>query len=305
MKHIYKAWCIQIEITNACLFKCAHCTHGVSHYKKPYFADLNFIDKALLSLQKWPRAVGCIGGEPTLHPAFVDICKLYQKHIKRKNCALFTAGGKKYLEYRDIIDQTFGLISYNDHFVVGKHQPLLVASRDIIPDEKLRNKLIDKCWLQMVWSPSITYKGCYFCEAAGTIDMLFDGPGGYPIEPGWWKRKVSDFQDQRDRYCSQCGIAIPMEMVPNNLPYEYVSISHLKNLEKIGSPLAQRGNLKIINNTLTAEEIRKIKKLPTYNSRPDRHTSRGKHYWSTIKSKRYHLFFLLDLLKIIWGKITG
>jgi hypothetical protein len=305
MKHIYQAWLIQIEITNACINKCAHCTHGVAHFKKPYFADLPFIEKALISLQKWPRAVGCIGGEPTLHPDFIDICKLYQKHIKRNNCALFTSGGNKYLEYKNIIEQTFGILSYNDHSVVGKHQPLLVASHDIIPNDKLRNKIIDKCWLQLVWSPCITYKGCFFCEAAGTIDMLFNGPGGYPIETCWWKRKVNDFQDQRERYCPQCGIAIPMEKLPNNLPYEYVSISNFNNLNKIGSPLAHGGNLKIIDKTLTTEDIKKIKKLNTYNSRPDRHTCHGKHRWYIIKSKKYYLFFILDWLKVNLRKITG
>ena len=291
MKHIYKAWCIQIEITNACINKCAHCSHGVPHFNKPYFADLEFVERALSSLHTWRRAVGCIGGEPTIHPHFIDICKLYQKHIKRENCALFTAGGKKYTEYKNLIDQTFGIIRYNDHSVVGRHQPLLVASRDVIPDEKLRNALIDKCWLQLVWSPCITYKGCFFCEAASTIDTLFNGPGGYPIEPGWWKRKVSDFKDQRDCYCPQCGIAIPMEKVPSNLPYEYVSTSNLEKLIKIGSPLAQSGNVKIIDDTLTAEEIRKIKKLPNYNSRPDRHTRKGEHNWYTIKSNKYYFFF--------------
>jgi len=96
-----------------------------------------------------------------------------------------------------------------------------------------------------------------------------------------------------------------MEKVPSNLPYEYVSVSNLEKLNKIGSPLALSRNLKIINNTLTAEEIRKIKKLSTFNTRPDLHTSRGKHNWYTIKSKKYYLYFFLDWLKINVRKITG
>jgi hypothetical protein len=305
MKPIYKAWLIQIEITNACRFTCAHCTHGVAHYRKPYFADLAFIEKALISLHDWPRAVGCIGGEPTLHPDFVDICALYRKHIKRDNCAIFTCGGKRYEEHRELIEQTFGIISYNDHSVVGKHQPLLVASRDIVPDDKLRNRLIDRCWLQMVWSPSITCKGCYFCEVAGTIDMLFDGPGGYPIEPGWWKRGVADFADQRERYCGQCGIALPMKSIPHNLPYEYVSKSNLEKLTTIGSPLAKSDRLRVIDSVLTPSELKQIKKDPNFNNDPSHHTSIGRHNWYTTRSKKYHLLFAIDYVKLLLRRLFG
>ena len=202
MKPIYKAWLIQIEITNACHLSCAHCTRAVSHVKKPYFADLAFVEKALLSLQGWTRGVGCIGGEPTLHPDFPAICKLFRKYFPKRQCGLFTAGGKRYEEHKELIDETFGIINFNDHEMGGVHQPMMIASKDVIKDDKLRDELIDKCWLQTVWSPSITPKGAFFCEVAATFDMLFNGPGGYPIEPGWWKRTVPEFRDQRDRYCT-------------------------------------------------------------------------------------------------------
>ena len=57
-----------------------------------------------------------------------------------------------------------------------------------IPDEKWI-KLRDKCWIQNLWSASITPKGAFFCEVAAAMDMTLNGPGGWPIEPGWWKRK--------------------------------------------------------------------------------------------------------------------
>ena len=30
-----------------------------------------------------------------------------------------------------------------------------------------------------------------FCEVAASLDYLFDGPGGYSLEKGWWKHQKS------------------------------------------------------------------------------------------------------------------
>lgn len=302
MKPIYKAWLIQIEITNACHLSCSHCTRAVSHVRKPYFATLDFVEKALISLEGWKRGVGCIGGEPTLHPEFPAICELYRKYFPKKQRGLFTAGGKRYEEHKSLIEETFGIIHYNDHQIGGVHQPMMVASKDVIPDEKLRNSLIDKCWLQTIWSPSITPKGAFFCEVAGTFDILFNGPGGYPIEPGWWKKSVAEFQDQRERYCTSCSMPLPMEKLSIDLPYEYVSISNAKKLQDAGSPLARDGRLRVIDEVYTAEDIERMKRRPNLNNRPYAHTVLQKqHHWFKTMSKRLLVRGLFDELRVVLG----
>ena len=70
-----------------------------------------------------------------------------------------------------------------------------------MPDE-VWLPLRDKCWVQNEWSASITPKGAFFCEIAAALDMLFDGPGGWKIEPGWWRRTPEEFGD------------VPPEMIP-------------------------------------------------------------------------------------------
>ena len=54
-------------------------------------------------------------------------------------------------------------------------------------------------------------KGRIFCEVAASLDYLFEGPGGYEIKKGWWKKKPKDFQDQVKRYCTSCSGALPMK----------------------------------------------------------------------------------------------
>jgi len=302
MKPIYRAWLIQIEVTNACHLSCAHCTRAVPHIRKPYFANLDFVEKALRSLDGWKRGVGCMGGEPTLHPQFPEICALYRRYFPKKQCGLFTAGGKRYEEHKGLIDETFGIIHYNDHEMIGVHQPVMVASRDVIKDDKLREELIDRCWLQTYWSPSITPKGAFFCEVAGMFDMLFDGPGGYPVEPGWWKKSVGQFKDQRDRYCNSCSIPIPMEKLPTNLPYDLVSISNAKRLLEAGSPLAAKGNIRVLDQIFTREDIERLRRQPNLNKTPYVHTKlKEQHYWFRTLSKKYLFIALFDRLKMSLG----
>ena len=75
---------IQIEVTNACWLKCANCTRHVGHHRKPFFMDLDYVEKAIDSLEGFEGNIGMMGGEPTLHPKFDDICKIYQKKNSEK-----------------------------------------------------------------------------------------------------------------------------------------------------------------------------------------------------------------------------
>ncbi|MGH6847139.1 MAG: radical SAM protein [Methylocella sp.] len=301
MKPIKDAWLIQIDITNACHLKCAHCTRAVPHVKRPYFADLEFVEKALQSLKGWRRGVGCMGGEPTMHPQFTEICGLYKKYFPRSQRGLFTAGGKFYEKHKDLIDDTFGIILYNNHDTAGVHQPILVASEDVIKDETLRNELIDKCWVQTLWSPSITPRGAFFCEVAGTIDNLFDGPGGFPVEPGWWQRSLQACRGQRDEFCRSCSAAIPMEQHPHNLPFDYVSPSNAKRLEAAGSPLLKSGKYKILDMQYTREDIKRLRKLKSTNKTPHSHTKSTSNHWFRCEDKKYFMIYYYNRLRMMLG----
>jgi len=81
----------------------------------------------------------------------------------------------------------------------------------MVKDKKLRESLIDNCWVQKVWAPVINEKGAYFCEVAGSLATVIDGPDGYPIERGWWDKTPEQFKEQRDFFCKRCGMALPMK----------------------------------------------------------------------------------------------
>jgi hypothetical protein len=277
MRH---AWMISIDITTRCHLRCAHCTRGLRHLPRHEDASLSFVESALRSLQGWRGGVGCIGGEPTLHRLFPDVCRLYRAHFPRWQCGLWTAGGPGYEKHRRLIDQTFQIINYHDHSVPARHQPLLVAGRDIIPDDDERQRRIDRCWLQHEWSPTITeHGGAYFCEVAATIDHILGEKKGWEIAPGWWKRKAIGEQRQ---LCNSCGIPYRMAGELDTTRDEFISPSMETVLRERNSPAVKRGDFKILTRT-EYERSRSVTKT----WEPKRYVAFGKNYW-TRRSWRVH-----------------
>jgi len=217
MQPIAGAWFCQIELTNACTKACVYCTRYVQHVRRDqqFYMDLLTLRKALESLEDWPNRIGIIGGEPTLHPQFEEVCQVLREYYPPEKFGLWSSGGRRFDRFRQVISDTFGFISYNEHNQhqqdVCKHQPLTVAISDVIDDPVLRRSLINDCWVQKKWCPSISPKGTFFCEIGCSLDVVLDGPGGWPIEKGWWKRTPEDFEDQIERYCQQCGMCVPLE----------------------------------------------------------------------------------------------
>lgn len=259
---IYRMSCIHIEVTNACSLQCSQCTRFSGHYKKPFFMDLAMVAKGIRSLEGYSGQIGIMGGEPTLHPQFKEICQLVQKMVpNRRQRALWT-NGYKWDEYEEIINETFDtdLVTYNDHEnkEVGKHQPLLVAAEEILTDWELMWRLIGNCWVQWRWAASITPKGGFFCEVAAAQDYLFDGPGGYPLKKGWWNKNPNEFMDQVKHYCPRCSAAVPMKRVSSHMAYDLISKKNAQRLKALGSPKFLKGNYRIFDKKLTEKDINRI-----------------------------------------------
>lgn len=237
---------IQIDITNACNMRCSNCTRFCGNHEKVFFMDFDTFKRAVDSMEGFEGVTGLIGGEPTLHPQFEQFAAymkekfgkpagdalLYPQrdfihnihtrefdsetvrtrsdgsmYMKKHGAGLWSNMSSTYRRYYEVIQDTFSVEYLNDHLNPSYHQPGLFSRKDLgIPDDKWF-ELRDKCWIQNTWSATVTPKGAFFCEIAGALDMLFDGPGGWPIEPGWWKRKPEEFTDQL-HWCELCGFAL-------------------------------------------------------------------------------------------------
>ena len=168
---------------------------------------------------------------------------------------LWSNMGDTYPKYYELINDSFNVQFLNDHINESYHQPGLISRKDLgIPDEEWI-PMRDACWMQNEWSATITPKGAFFCEIAGALDMLFDGPGGWEIEPGWWKRKPSEFGEQLN-WCEICGFALKTFMRDAKEEVDDVSPTLYEMLKKIDSPRMKAGrtNLIKIENGVISEE---------------------------------------------------
>lgn len=233
---------IQIEATNLCNRSCSNCVRFCGHYRKEkiFYVELNNVIKYLKALDGFAGYVGLIGGEPTLHPKFMDLCKIMQDYRGRARCGIWTnCLTPQFKEHRKLIEETFFILNYNKHDTNITHTPILVASGEVVSDELERKEFNDNCWLQNTWSANITPKGAYFCEVAGMLSWLYDGPDGWDAtDPEWWKKGIPEYAEQADWACRKCGAALPLFPRPSKDIVDDVSSEQLKNLAEIRSPKA-------------------------------------------------------------------
>ena len=145
---------------------------------------------------------------------------------------IWSSLGSGYYRHYEQIQDIFPYQVLNDHCHVNQHQALLISRRELgIPDEKWL-PMRDRCWIQNLWSAAITPKGAFFCEIAASLDMLLEGPGGWPVEPGWWRRKPEDFADQL-HWCELCSAALNVPTLPASAQTDMMSPEMLERLKKI------------------------------------------------------------------------
>jgi len=263
MKPIYEMYICNIDITNYCNIGCIYCSRHIRHVRKDqrYHMSLGDFRKALESLVDWPGQIGISGGEPTLHPEFDGICEIIRQFPRPagKQYQLFTACGPRYEKFKEMCRGTFCCIHENPHDDMQKeiclHQPSLVSVGDVVKSKVLQEKLIDDCWVQANWAPIVNSKGAFFCEIAGAFDIILDGPGGWPVEPGWWNKTPDEFRDQRDRYCHKCGMPVPLKRQLLNDDMEWISEGLLSEFEDKGLPGTKR--MRPFARTLMNREIEK------------------------------------------------
>lgn len=306
---------IQVDITNACMHKCSNCTRFCGHHKKPFYMDFETFKKAIGSLKGFNGTIGIMGGEPTLHPKFEEfvnyinenkyypktenmlikptdefmktVAKMEQKasfknygndveRVSVQGFGLWSALSSNYAKHYELIQDTFNYQALNDHTNTMYHSPILVSRKDLGISDEEWIPIRDNCWIQNEWSATITPKGAFFCEIAGALDMLLDGPGGWPIEEGWWKRRPEDFGEQLN-WCEICGIAIETFSRDANEEVDDMSKWFYERLSELESPKIKNNKYNVIDiaedgkiseeSKEGAKEVRHSKYLDNYFTR--------------------------------------
>jgi len=254
-------------------------THKVPFYIST--DDFKKAIDSLVGYSKQPHAiVGFMGGEPMLHSQFEEFCAYALSKIERSKLGLWSTFPAKFSKYRETIVKTFGQLLLNDHSREDiLHAPVLMAAEDAfqekcpschgeysmgVPEDGMGRgrgpcgtcggkgtvtneadlmAATERCWIQESWSAAINPKGAFFCEVAASLSDLFDGPRGWDVEPGWWKKTTKDFTAQRDWACRRCGAALPIQRIRNSQDErDDVSVSSLERLKAVGSRKVAKGD---------------------------------------------------------------
>lgn len=252
---------IMIEVTNVCNRACCNCVRFCGHYRKDkiFYVDPEDVRKYLKALRDFPHFVGFIGGEPTLHPQFVELCHIMRDYRPKAKTGIWTNTlTPQFRAYRGLIEDTFYVLNYNDHTTNITHTPVLTVSGEVVADATERDEINSHCWLQETWSATITPKGAYFCEVAAMLAWLLDGPDGWDAtDAGWWKKDIPEYREQMEWACKRCGAALPLVPRSSREQTDDVSPGMLKELIRVGSPKVLAGKYEIYNKGFKPGQNRK------------------------------------------------
>jgi organic radical activating enzyme len=205
---------------------------------------------AVRSLQGYPGIISVMGGNPAMHPKFEDICNIFVQEVPNKSQrGLWTNNVFKYAELVKETFSIFNLNPHKDAHGVksleplkdmpraddlsrvewaksilprgvwyapgsSSHSPVLTAVKDLYGEADMWDR-ISKCEFNQYWSASIIQnKGnlrAYFCEVAAAFDLARGTDHGIPVEPGWWRRNISEFDEQVAHFCPGCGIPAKLQ----------------------------------------------------------------------------------------------
>jgi len=268
---IYRQTILDIDITNACPHRCSNCTRLSGHFRKPYFMGIEDFKKAIGASRKYPGLIAIMGGEPCIHPKFREITEFFADNyggprrnngvmpianlIEYRNTTmsrvignkrgLFTSMGDRFYDNYELIMEAYDFLGLNDHQHDGEHQAILVASKELPISEEVRRANIDKCWINAKWSAVVNQAGAYFCEIAGTMDLLFDGgKRAWKVEDNWWMREPREWKEQMF-WCDYCGAAqnTPSRRAKDGI--DDISPEMVEMLKKAGSNKIRRGNYRV------------------------------------------------------------
>lgn len=266
MRELNQMGTIQIDVTNICTKSCSNCTRFCGHYTsdKLYYMDPSYYEEAVCTLKNHTSCIGMIGGEPTIHPEFLGLCQILNSHVSDKQRkGLWSNLHTTFYKHQTTIANTFGIFNLNDHKTNEiLHTPILIASDDLIKSKLITEeefeRFTDNCWVQLNWSATINPRGAYFCEVAGMLSYLFDGPEGLDIEkhPNWINYPLSAFKYQRDWACRRCGCQIPLPPRRSNSEVDDMTVTNYNNLVSINSPKIKSKKYSLFEGQLDRTQVR-------------------------------------------------
>ena len=182
---------------------------------------------AVQSLADYPGIIAMIGGNPTMHRNFEQLCQIFAQEVPNKSQrGLWT---NNVFKHSDLARRVFwqfqlkppwcrarGIDSLEPlkslgryHAGYSSHSPVLAAAKDLFDETEMWDR-ISECDVNRYWSATIIQNNeklrAYFCEVAACFDLARGTDHGIEVVPGWWRRNISEFEEQVGHFCPGCGV---------------------------------------------------------------------------------------------------
>jgi uncharacterized radical SAM superfamily Fe-S cluster-containing enzyme len=227
---------IEIDITYSCNLKCVgcdrSCTQAPENIHMPIQIIQNFLFQTEMTGHQW-ESVHILGGEPTLHPKFLEIIGLLDKWFKNNSPAtelkVISNGYSK--KSRDILSLIPEYWHHNKSFKDIKNlpyfEPFNIAPIDLPEWEK--EDFSKGCWISQYCGIGLTPQGYFPCAVSGGIERIFRLGNGLTLLPQNIETLKSIYSD----YCCFCGHFFQDQYrsrsVRKNTGFDVSNISHSWN----------------------------------------------------------------------------
>jgi hypothetical protein len=223
---------LEIDITYVCSLSCKGCNRSLDIAPTTATVSLEqirqFVKESVEKRIGW-KGIRLLGGEPTLHPDFLeilDVLREYKNTYRPK--MLITVVSNGYTERTkamlarlptDVsVENTSKVSSVQDDFA-----PFNNAPRDY--PEHAHTDFRNGCWITEGLGMGLTPQGYYYCAIAGGIDRIFNYRLGRQSIP----EETDRMHEQSSLLCALCGhFSI---FVPKTTPRDGTSQSWRKGYE--------------------------------------------------------------------------
>lgn len=128
---------LELDITNKCNFNCIHCNRSANSKRTE---ELNYTTIERIAQETKSlgvKRIQILGGEPTIHPEFYDICKLFA-NAGASDLFTSTNGWKLNTKTKDILCSSFNTVQVSLHSV-NKETHDYIADRENAWDNALES----------------------------------------------------------------------------------------------------------------------------------------------------------------------
>jgi hypothetical protein len=210
---------IEIDITYLCNLRCTNCNRSITQAAEKVHMPLEmirqFVRDSIAQNKVW-KHIRVLGGEPTLHPSFLDILEQLRSYRKfAPACKLEVATNGYGKRVAAIIGQIPADVAIVNSGKTGNLQASFGAFNMAPVDDPAyaQADYTNGCSIMRDCGMGLNPSGYYPCAVAGGIDRVLGSKSGRQQLP----RDADDMLDLANDFCRLCGHFKEGHMIPLQL----------------------------------------------------------------------------------------